>query len=728
MLLKLAWRNIRHSVRDYTIYFLTLLFGVAVFYAFNSIGGQEIMFDLESRADERMFDTTQMFMNMFSGLIACVLGFLILYSNGFLIRRRKREFGTYMLLGMSAKDVSLIMLVETSLVGVASLALGLVVGFLISQGMSFLTASLFGATIKHYQFVFSMDAFVMTIVCFAVIYLVAAIFNTFSVNRHKLIDLLSANSSNQKVIVRNPGICVAVFAVAVALIAYAYQQLVESGMVNLDDPHFIRATICMLVGTLLFFWSLAGFTISVMTRAKGFYLKGLRPFTVRQISSRVNTAFLSLWAVCVMLFFSISTFSVGMGLVTALTGDIKAANPYSATLTAQVYESTTDYASRAEAMQAEAPERYARATEDDWDMAKPLMAASPELWAKTIGAWAQETFYYVPDMTYGQLLEGQGEKAQEALDELNSLSSRLADMHLEVLSIDDLNAALALQGKPAVDLEDGQYAVLNNMDMSEKVAGMLMDAAPAMDIAGTKLALMPELVEVQLEDNALTSTGLAFAVPDEQVSALKEAGEIPSRCMLNVMYADNGKTDPQNDAALEDILANAQPASMGGFEQGYAGSGDSWASLLWPVTRMITAQEMIAQAGGLRMMVTYLALYIGFVLLISTAAILAVQQLSSTTDSLPRYRMLSRIGCSNKMIGRSMLAQVMVYFLLPLGLAICHTACVIAVLSKSLFDVMHVSVAEPIALTCVLVLVVYGGYMLMTYLTSKNAVSSALKA
>ena len=158
MYLKLALRNIRRSVRDYAIYFITLLFGVAVFYAFNSIGSQQILFDMETSASRSVFDSTTYILGMFSVVVACVLGFLILYANQFLIRRRKREFGTYLVLGMTPGHVSRIVLYETVLVGMLSLAVGLICGVLLSQGLSFFTAALFGTTMTNYQFVFSPDA------------------------------------------------------------------------------------------------------------------------------------------------------------------------------------------------------------------------------------------------------------------------------------------------------------------------------------------------------------------------------------------------------------------------------------------------------------------------------------------------------------------------------------------------------------------------------------------
>ncbi len=238
MYLKLALRNIRRSVRDYAVYFITLLFGVAVFYAFNSIGSQQILFDMETSASRSVFDSTTYILGMFSVVVACVLGFLILYANQFLIRRRKREFGTYLVLGMTPGHVSRIVLYETVLVGLLSLAVGLICGVLLSQGLSFFTAALFGTTMTNYQFVFSPDAFLVTLACFAAIYVVVAAFNTITVSRCKLIDLIRAGEKNERAGVRNPWVCLVGFVAAVAILAYAYEQLIENGLVMLDQPEF----------------------------------------------------------------------------------------------------------------------------------------------------------------------------------------------------------------------------------------------------------------------------------------------------------------------------------------------------------------------------------------------------------------------------------------------------------------------------------------------------------
>lgn len=735
MLLKLALRNVRRSVKDYAIYFLTLIFAVAVFYSFNSIGEQQVLFDLESEASARQFSLTQGVLNLFSWLITFVLAFLVIYANRFLIRRRKREFGTYLVLGMTPRSVSLIVLLETALVGVVALLVGLVVGLLLSQGLSFLTAYLFGTTLQHYQFVLAPQGVLMTVACFIGIFAVVAIFNTISVNYFKLIDLLHAGDRNERGGVRNPWVCLAVFILSILVLWRAYSLLIECGMIMLDDPRFIKATVAMLVGTLGFFWSLAGFVIAVITRVRGVYFRGLTMFTVRQIASRVNTAFLSLWAVCVLLFFSITTFSIGMGLVQIFTEQQEEGAPYDATLIAQVWRddpsaeelAANPYGARAQEMQNEAPERWADAAGWQWDMAAKLAAGAPELWAQTVAASAQVNFYEVPTLTYGELYERNGVPfgGKESTDAMVEEASK--DANLAVMSLHDFNAARALLGLDPVELADNQCLLDNSITMAEDLAQSMVEAKLTVPIEGYELQLEGPVETLQMEDSSMKSTAIIFVVPDGVVESLKAQGVIPRYSVLNITYVDNGQSAEAHDKALAEIVAASQPLSLGGFEKGSAGADDPYASLLWPVSSLLSQHELLVQASGLRLMITYLALYIGFVLLIATAAILAIQQLSEAADSAPRYRTLECLGCSAPMISRSVLVQVLIYFLLPLGLALCHSACAIGVMADSLFRLMMVPVAGPIGLAALLVLVVYGGYLVATYAAARSVALSALK-
>ena len=128
---------------------------------FNSLDSQEAMMQVSSSTREliKLMITMLGFVSVF---VAVILGLLIVYANNFLINRRKKEFGTYMMLGMSKGQISRILLIETIFVGIISLIVGLVIGIFASQFMSVLVGKLFAADMSKFEFVFSKDACIKT--------------------------------------------------------------------------------------------------------------------------------------------------------------------------------------------------------------------------------------------------------------------------------------------------------------------------------------------------------------------------------------------------------------------------------------------------------------------------------------------------------------------------------------------------------------------------------------
>ncbi|NGM16497.1 FtsX-like permease family protein [Eggerthellaceae bacterium zg-893] len=726
MLLKLALRNIRRSVRDYAVYFVTLVMGVAVFYAFNSIGSQSVLFDLESSAAEKTFDMVTYFMGLFSVVVACVLAFLVIYANRFLIRRRRHEFGMYFMLGMRGREVSFIVIVETVVVGLVSLAVGLAVGFALSQGLSFATASLFAIPMTRYQFVFSSDALAATLACFVVLFVLVGLFNLVTVGRTKLIDLFTAHVRNERNVVRNPWVCLVGFVASIGILAVAYDRCIKNGLVMFDEQ-FLLATVLMLVGTLLLFWSLSGFVIAVLTRARGVYLRGLVPFTVRQIASKVNTAFLSLWVVCVMLFFAITTFSCGMGLVQAFTDGAEAANPYDATLSAQIIGEVEGDASsqdaRARYLEENYPELYAEATAADWDLGAYLAEHVPGF-SDAVSQWAQVDTYEVAGLTFGDLIDAAG--LEDAALGREDVRDSMRTQQVQVSGVSQVNDALALQGLDLLNLEENQMLLANNADISAQAAQALAESGVACTVGGRELTMRPEVADFQIQDHMMEATIMLIVVPDDVVEALRDEGAIPWTSVLDVSYVEAGAA---GDAALSEALAAAYPTGTelpGSLGEGYASGEVSYERTLWPVSQVITRQDMMDQGSSLRMLITFLAIYIGFVLLITTAAVLAIQQLSEASDSEARYRMLSRLGCDASMLNRSLFVQVLVYFLAPLVVAACHSACAIVAMRETLFSAFGIDATSSIVAAALFTAAVYGVYFLVTYFASRSLVRQAV--
>ena len=243
MLFKLSFENIKKSFKDYAIYFLTLVLGVAIFYMFNSLDSQQAMLEV-SKSQKTIIQLMIQMLGMVSVFVAVILGLLIVYANNFLINRRKKEFGIYMTLGMGKRQISKIILLETVFVGIISLIIGLILGIFASQFMTILVGKMFESDMSKFEFVFSQDACIKTCIYFAVMYLAVMVFNTMNISRYKLINLLNATKKNEKVKMKNPVISILVFIVACVILGYAYWK-VTADIASLDAADKLFRTILM---------------------------------------------------------------------------------------------------------------------------------------------------------------------------------------------------------------------------------------------------------------------------------------------------------------------------------------------------------------------------------------------------------------------------------------------------------------------------------------------------
>ena len=316
----------KKSFKDYAIYFLTLVLGVAIFYMFNSLDSQQAMLEV-SQSTREMIRLMISMLGMVSVFIAIVLGFLIVYANNFLINRRKREFGIYMTLGMGKRQISSIILIETILVGILSLIVGIFIGVFASQFMSILVAKLFEADMSEFTFVFSKDACIKTCIYFAVMYVAVMIFNTLTISRYKLINLLTAVRKNEKVKIKNPMISILVFLLSVGILGYAY-YIVTGGIYELNtEEKMLKPIIMGIVGTFGIFWSLSGFMLRVVQSSKKIYLNGTNMFVLRQLNNKINTTVISMTVICLMLFMTISVLSGSLSIQTALDSELEEMTP-----------------------------------------------------------------------------------------------------------------------------------------------------------------------------------------------------------------------------------------------------------------------------------------------------------------------------------------------------------------------------------------------------------------
>lgn len=679
MLAKLAFGNMRKLLHDYAVYFLTLVLGVAVFYAFNTMSVQGDF--LRGDVGETLSQVGQI-LDGLTVFLAVILGFLMVYANNFLMRRRKKELGLYQVLGMRTGQVNVVLALETLLVAAVSFGVGIALGVLVSQVLLFVMARMFATTVQHFSFFFSTDAFMLTLACFGVIFVVMMLFNWITLRRVRLIDLMSSARQNEKQFVRRLPLSIVLTAAGLVLMGVAYWRLIRDGfpMDNSMQGGFIITTIMVAVGTFVFFYGLAGTLTALLTHMRGFYWRDLHMFTTRQIASRVNTTALSMGVIALILFLAMTAMTTGMSICNTLNAMVEKGTPYSASISVLPTDPVAD----------------------PIDLEAEVAKVGIDLSA--VGSHATVRIAVIPSelegatSTFQRISELTGETIPKGFEHA---------MVGEVVSLSDYNAARALLGMEPVSLADGQYLLLCNMDQVEPFVNGGLEKGFSVTVGDVTLtparATVIDDASAVLQDNGLGANPGTFVVADDLAASLPTYQQV-----IDVMYA--GPTE-EGDAALK------------GLEERLSDSLGERSAL----TTVDTVTSVLADGTTTTGLISYMAIYIGFVLVIACAAILAIQQLSNASDSAGSYRTLSELGCSERLIFGSLRAQVAIAFALPLAVGLAHSLCAISVLNELVSAFGYSDALDGMTLGLVLFALVYGGYLALTYRMAHGIVRSAVR-
>lgn len=683
-------KNIRKSIKDYTIYFLTLILGVAIFYMFNSLDSQEAMLVVNSSTRQIVKLMVGM-INYVSVFVAVILGFLIVYANNFLIKRRKREFGLYMTLGMGKRQISGILLGETFLIGLISLVVGLVIGVFGSQLMSILVAKLFQADMSEYQFVFSEAACWKTCAYFGVMYAASMVLNIVIISRYKLIDLISAEKKNEKVRMKNPVICVLVFLAAAVTLGTAY-YMVTGGLTQLDLMNQLVIPILMgIVSTFLIFWSVSGLALKVVQMRKGLYLKDSNIFVLRQIHNRINTTVVSMTIICLLLFMTITVLSTALSLNRVLTQDLEEMTPVDLNLykTANLPDNG-DYTQ----LQIE-------------DSQKPISDTLKEnrLDMKVLKDVTEVATYTSTEWTWETSLQSVIESAKENYPML------MYDTAEEIIKLSDYNKIARLYGNREYELAEDEYLVLCDFDNMKNLRDMALKNGSEVAIGGKVYhSRYPECQEGYLViSTSHTNTGL-MVVPDS--CPLSE--DMKERYYLMADYNADTKEEKYQTEAMFTNYGDGDHELMENLEEKQI--------RLDGVSKI----SIIESRKGLSAIISFIAIYLGIIFLIASSAILALKELTENSDNRHRYTILRKIGMDEKMIHQTLFRQIGIFFMAPLVLAVVHSIFGIQFALKIVAVQVETREMLPsVIATAVFLILVYGGYFLATYMESKNIIREA---
>lgn len=730
MLCKLAWGNVRRAGRDYLVYLLTLTLGVTVFYAFNTISMQVDIAGIDEEGLAQVMGSTLGDLTYF---LVGVMAFLMVYANNFIMKRRKKEFGLYQVLGMGRGRVATIMALETVIVSVVAFVAGIVLGVGLSQLMTFFTASFFKTQIANFHFFFSMHAFNLTLVCMLVMFVLTLLLNLRAVRRTKLIELMGAERRNESIKTRNPWIAIAIFVVGAVLVGVAYYRLLRDGFpLTATDSKLQEAmnqfgvtTAMVTVGTFALFWGLSGMLIKLLQSLRGVYWRGLNMFTVRQLAAKVNTVCFSMGVIAMLLFLAITSVTCGMSIANVMNENLERYNPVDVSQTYVYYTpDTLDYYKgyKGYVNPSEADRMVLADTTVDLYPAwhgKGKSADNNDETGKKVdiadvaGEHVQIDSYLSypfggsnPSVTPSEMCKTMGEKLPKAFG-----GSNADTMGLFVTPASQYNKLRQMMGEEPVSIGRDQYLLTCDMggELVELYTKYMADGH-ALTLGGHTLKPATDKSDedtAAIANSAMGSNPGTVAVADELLSQLNLQ---PYSSSLLVNYKQGMDTTEADESIKYTLLDNLL---VDGKEPGVWGT-------------FIIRSEMYTQAAQMNGLISYLAIYIGFVLVVACAAILSIQQLSNVADGSRSYRVLAQIGCEDRQIRHSVMAQQAVFFLFPLAVGLAHSFVALKVIIELVSIFGNMSIGGTVGLTCAIFLAAYGGYFLVTYLMSTGMVQAAI--
>lgn len=666
---KIAINNVKKSFKDYTIYFLTIAFAVCIFYSFNAIDAQKAVLDMNKSQAEYMTVVTTL-ISYVSVFVSFILGGLILYANNFLIKKRKKELGIYMTLGMKKSKISKILLGETLIVGILSLVAGLLLGVLLSQGLSLFTAKLFEVDMTEFKFIVSFGAISKTILYFAIIFGILMIFNTTIVSRYKLIDMLNAGRKNEEIKIKNPIVSSIIFIVSALILIMAYYLVSKVGL-NMQKIEFKASIVLGILGTVGFFFGISGFLIAIVQKSKNIYFKKLNIFITRQISSKVNTNFISMAVISLMLFITIVLLSTGLSFKNALEAGIVA--PFDASVNLFTEEG----------------DKYT-SIDQILNIAKYDVKDNKAIFFNTYRMDGPDPNSILKNYAVGDFKKDL-DKGEQRWKSIN------------VIKLSDFNKIRELEGKTTFTMNDDEVMLLSNYKSAKASIENMIKLKGIVNLNGKEY----KVANTEYLDDALYNYSIANNVLTLIVNDNFDGDIYLSNAYMNVNYKN-----PGDESAEEDI------------KNSFYNKKDNKELYDLPLITY-TKQDVYNENKTMGVTILYIGLYLGIVFLIASAAVLALQQLSEASDSSDRYKALKKIGATEKMINKTIFAQTVIYFVMPLGLAIVSSIVGINVVNKFLSMYGNTNIVPTSLLTLAILVIVYGGYFYVTYTGYKSIVKNS---
>ena len=405
------------------------------------------------------------------------------------------------------------------------------------------------------------------------------------------------------------------------------------------------------------------------------YWRGLNMFTVRQLAAKINTISMSMAIIAMILFFAITSVTCGMSIASAMNASLLRCTP--ADFSCNVMYNNSEFT------------EFVKSSED-----------------------GEITKYVLDD-----LIRRSKTTLPAGMDETTVMYQGIP-----VVKLSDYNKYLAFRGFDQLHLADNQYLITCDMgDTLDDMFNSILSAGTTITLDGKTLVPGADKIDPQAGAFCNSAMGLnsgTVVLPDAVVDQM---GFALQRSSLLVNYKD-GADFEKIDAEFAD-LSSLNDAGIGIGTNVYQNDGSNIG--FWGES--INRNEMIEQTDGMNGMISYLCIYIGFVLVVACAAIISIQQLSSVADSSKSVRVLSEVGCDRLAIDHSILLQQAALFFFPLGVGLAHSLVALRVIISLVLLFGGFDIGGTVGLICTVFLFAYGGYFALTYGISKCIVRGAVR-
>lgn len=683
--IKLAWGNLRRALKDFAVYFVTLMLSVSLFYSFNTLTNQAFFVELSSSTSQLVLRMAVLITGL-SIFLMIVIGILIVYANVFFMRRRVREFATYLLLGMKKSSLAFVILIENFIVGICALIVGLLVGVVVSQFSSLAVLKLFNSPVERFHFLLVPQAVIFTACMFGVVFVLSTLCATFVISRTRLSVLFRSSFASDRFKIKNPWITLVLFVVSVLLIAQAYRMFSYEVLTANDGGTFLYCTALVVLGTALFFYSVSTAFTQIARAIKPLYYRGLNLYVVRQFASRINSSWISMTMICATIFIALCTLSIGFTAVASIR-------------TQESLMAPTDFFADFICKDGYEPEQT--------DKLVSLMAQEIPSWNTTVRGTARLTSYTLGEAdnvyTIAKLISDCGLSKEKAID---GVPIDVAVNPVYFVGCSEYNRFRALAGLQPIELADNEVRFASYPGLADQTDS-LASSGKTITLADKyhNVRIKPKL---KLSDLAgLSSNPCSLIVPDSWVHTMK-----PRQTRLFAQfYASSKEVNEQFSQELADSNKHAQ---------GILGQNNAYHL---HVMNTALRYEMLEAALAIRVMGTFVAVYTGIILLITSAAILSIQQLSELTYMRESYTKLLQLGATRASCSGTIFTQLGIWFMLPCSLAISHAFCVMKEMD-ALYTIMgaDTEAKQWLFITAGIVLAIYALYLLMTFVVMRVSV------